>query len=233
MRRLESRPIDVQPPAKRAEPVGVNGISIVIVDDLTLFREGLRMLLSAEPDLEVVGQAGDPDAGLTLLREREPDVLLLDLEMSHRQIVHSVPGFLRASPRTRIVVLSRYDDPQLASELIGLGVRAYLVKTASRAELVSVIRAVTADEGRVVVSMSHRGFRSGEEHPVLTRRQKEVLTLAAQALSNAQIADRLVISENTVKRHLNRIYSQLGAVSRVDAINKARAAVLIPPIDPG
>lgn len=205
--------------------------SIVLVDDHTLFREGLREILSLEYDFEVVGQAGDAQEGITVVGECRPDVLLLDVEMPRHQIQVTVPQFLRVSPRTRIVVLTMYDDPQLANQLIGLGARAYLVKSATRAELVSVIRGVCADEQRAVVSMSRRGFGQFDDHQgqqPLTRRQTEILGLAAQALSNAQIADRLYIAESTVKRHLTKIYAQLGAVSRVDAINKARAAVLIP-----
>lgn len=208
-------------------------ISIVVVDDHTLFRDGLQEILSLERDFEVVGQAGDGEEGITVVGRCRPDVLLLDVEMPHHEVKRTVPRFLRVSPRTRIVVLTMYDDPQLASQLISLGARAYLVKSATRAELVSVIRGVCTDERRVVVSMSPRGFRplDDDQAPPLTRRQTEILLLAAQALSNAQIADRLYISESTVKRHLTKIYAQLGAVSRVDAINKARAAVLIPAVD--
>jgi DNA-binding NarL/FixJ family response regulator len=210
-------------------------ISIALVDDHTLFREGLREILALEDDFEVVGQVGDTQEGITVVSERQPDVLLLGVETPRHQVHRTVPLVLRVSPRTRIIVLTMYDEPQLASQLIGLGVRAYLVKSATRAELISVIRGVCTDEQRAVVSMSRRGFGQleGGQGPSLTRRQTEIVGLAAQALSNAQIADRLHISESTVKRHLTRVYALLGAVSRVDAINKARAAVLIPSLDPG
>lgn len=199
----------------------IETISIVVVDEHTLFREGLREILVREPGFEVVGEGGCAREGLAVVGTHRPDVLLLNVDTPR----HHVPQFLRASPRTRIVVLTTRDDPGLATQLIGLGARAYLVTTATRAELVSVIRGVCADEQRAVVSMSRRGF---DARGPLTRRQTQVLGLAAQALSNAQIADRLTIAESTVKRHLTKIYAQLGAVSRVDAINKARAAVLIP-----
>ncbi|HEV2782641.1 MAG TPA: response regulator transcription factor [Actinophytocola sp.] len=227
MRRREQFPV--------GPPLRTDKISIVIADDHTLFREGLREILLTERDFDVVGQAGDGDEGIAVVCRCHPDVLLLDVEMPHHQVKRTVPQLLRVSPRTRIIMLTMYDDPQLANELINLGARAYLVKSATRAELVSVIRGVCSDEGRVVVSMSRHGFRQlgDDQEQTLTRRQKEILGLAAQALSNAQIAHRLFISENTVKRHLSTIYAELGAVSRVDAINKARAAALIPPIDTG
>ena len=200
-------------------------ISIVVVDDHTLFREGLREILTLEIDFEVVGQAGDGDEGIRVVGRCRPDVLLLDVEMPCQQVRRTVPQFLRVSARTRIVVLAMHDDPRLADELIGLGARACLVKSATRAELVSVIRDVSADEQRVVGPMSRR---VGDDWvPSLTRRQTEILRFAAHGFSNAQIASRLYISDSTVKRHLTKVYAQLGAVSRVDAINKARAAVLI------
>jgi DNA-binding NarL/FixJ family response regulator len=209
--------------------------TIVIVDDHTLFREGLREILLTEHDFDVVGLASDGDEGLDVVGRCHPDVLLLDIEMPHHQVKRTVPQFLRVSPRTRIIILTMYDDPQLANELINLGAQAYLVKSATRAELVSVIRGVCSDERRVVVSMSRRRFRqlADDREQTLTRRQKEILGLAAQAMSNAQIANRLYITENTVKRHLSAVYAELGAVSRVDAINKARAAALIPPVEAG
>jgi DNA-binding NarL/FixJ family response regulator len=219
----------------QGQPSRAGKISIVIVDDHTLFREGLREILLKEHDFDVVGQAGDGDEGIAVVCECRPDVLLLDIRMPRHQVTRTVPQVLRVSPRTRIIILTMYDDPQLANEMITLGARAYMVKSATRAELVSVIRGVCSDERRVVVSMSRRGFRQlgDEQEHTLTRRQREILSLAAHALSNAQIAHRLFITENTVKRHLSTIYAELGAVSRVDAINKARAAALIPPVDAG
>jgi DNA-binding NarL/FixJ family response regulator len=210
-------------------------ISIVVVDDHTLFREGLREILTLESDFEVVGQAGDGEEGLRVVARWRPDVLLLDVEMPCHQVRPTLPQFLRASPRTRIVVLTMYDDPRLAHQLIDLGATACLVKSATRADLVAVIRDVCADERHVVGSIPRRGFRPAgdDQAPSLTRRQTEILRLAAQGLSNTQIASRLYISDSTVKRHLTKIYAQLGAVSRVDAINKARAAALIPAVDVG
>jgi DNA-binding NarL/FixJ family response regulator len=210
-------------------------ISIVVVDDHTLFREGLREILTLESDFEVVGQAGDGEEGVRVVARCQPDVLLLDVEIPRHQVRPTLPQFLRASPHTRIVVLTMYDDPRLAHQLIDLGATACLVKRATRAELVAVIRDVCADERHVVGSIPRRDYRpAGDDQvPSLTRRQTEILRLAAQGLSNTQIASRLYISDSTVKRHLTKIYAQLGAVSRVDAINKARAVALIPAVDVG
>ena len=213
----------------------VRKISIVVVDDHTLFREGLGEILSKECDFEVVDQASSGEEGIAVVARHKPDVVLLDVEMPQHRVERTVPRIVRVSPGTRVVVLAMYDEPQLANELIRLGASAYLVKSATRAELVSVIRGVCGDEHRAVVSMSRRSFRrfGHDVGEPLSRRETEILGLAAQALSNAQIAARLYIAESTVKRHLTNIYAKLGAVSRVDAINKARSAGVIPALEVG
>jgi DNA-binding NarL/FixJ family response regulator len=140
----------------------------------------------------------------------------------------TIRGIRRASPETRILILTMHDDPGLLQQVLAAGAHGVLVKTATREELVGAVRAV-GYQGKTVLSVSRR---SGAALAVpasnpLSPRELEVLELAGQALSNAQIATHLFISEGTVKRHLTNIYNKLGAVSRLDAVNKAVAARLI------
>ncbi len=207
-----------------------SSVRIVLVDDHTLFRDGVREILSTVEGLEVVGEAADHDGAIALIAEHRPDVVLLDVQLGDSDAVETAREIRETSPQTRIVVLSMHDDPEVVRELIAVGVRGYLIKNATRHELVSAIRC-SLEGTHVVLATSlqllaRRTDRAALEH-VLSPRELEVTALVAQALSNAQIARRLNLSEATVKRHLRAVFAKLGAVSRVDAVNKAAAADLL------
>jgi DNA-binding NarL/FixJ family response regulator len=203
-------------------------LRVVLVDDHTLFREGVAELLGAEDDVEVVGKAGDSVTAVRLVGSKRPEVVLLDVEMPYHPVRVTIRGIRRAAPNTRILILTMHDDPGLLQQVLAAGAHGVLVKTATREELVGAVRAV-GYQGKTVLSVSRR---SGAALAVpaanpLSPRELEVLELAGQALSNAQIGAHLFITEGTVKRHLTNVYSKLGAVSRLDAVNKAVAAKLI------
>jgi DNA-binding NarL/FixJ family response regulator len=202
---------------------------IVMVDDHTLLRQALREILDAEPDLQVIGEAGSSDEAVQLVGRARPDVVLLDVEIPGDDVRTTMRRLQRCSPRSDVLILSMYDEPQLVRDLLDLGVRGYLLKSVSRQELLSAIRMVRSDSGRVVLSVSRRSLAHAEtDNPnSLSSREIEVLLLAARAMSNAQIGVRLSITEGTVKRHLRNVFAKLGAVSRIDAVNKAAAASLI------
>jgi DNA-binding NarL/FixJ family response regulator len=203
---------------------------IVMVDDHTLLRQAVREILDFEPDMRVVGEAGNSDDAVQLIARARPDVVLLDVEIPGDDVRTTMRRVRRCSPDSRVLVLSMYDEPQLVQDLLNLGVRGYLLKSVSRHELVAAIRSVRSDEARVVLSVSRRSLAQAEPGTpaVLSSREIEVLLLAARAMSNAQIGARLSITESTVKRHLRNVFAKLGAVSRIDAVNKAAAASLIP-----
>lgn len=205
-------------------------ISIILVDDHQLVREGVREILSFEKDLVVVSEAADSAEAIAKVREHRPDVLLLDVEIPGAQATDTVARVRALAPETRIIVLSMYDGPQLLQRLIAAGIRGYLLKSVDRHELVSAIRSVYQSPDRMVLSISKESMAKmqGSADAVLSEREVEVLRLVAQALSNGQIAARLHITEATVKRHLHGVFVKLGAVSRIDAVNKAIAASLIP-----
>ncbi|EST38581.1 hypothetical protein N566_06570 [Streptomycetaceae bacterium MP113-05] len=208
-------------------------LRLLIADDHTLFREGVTEILTAGGGMEVVGEARNGQEARDKAAELLPDVVVLDVEMPGQGARTTIPQLCRVSPRSRIVVLTMHDDVVLARELLGLGAGAYLVKGSTRHELVAAIHSVVVDRGpgHVILSVSQQGLDRVEQSSgnLLSVREREVLALTAQALSNSQIARRLSIAEGTVKRHLRNIYGKLGAVSRLDAVNKAVSASLVPP----
>lgn len=216
--------------------LGVRPVRVVLADDHTLFREGIGEILATAGGFEVVGEAHHGEETCRVTAETRPDVVLLDVEMPGPGIRDVLVRLVRLIPRPQVVVLTVHDDMALARELLGLGAGAYLVKGSTRQELLSAIRSVTVERrsGHVVLCLSQESLAAGPRPAeVLSSREREVLSLAGQALSNSQIARRLSIAEGTVKRHLRNIYGKLGAVSRMDAVNKALAASLIAPRQAG
>lgn len=206
-------------------------IRIVIVDDHALVREGLNEILEAQPDLRVVGQAGNSADALTVVARERPDVVLLDVEIPGGEAADTVREMSARSPSSKIIILSMYDGPLLLRRLLGAGIRGYLLKSVHRNELVAAVRSVHAETDRIVLSVSRECLSQLDASPqgILTEREREILELTAVALSNCQIASMLALTEATVKRHLRNVFIKLDAVSRIDAVNKAIAASLITP----
>lgn len=206
-------------------------ISILLVDDHALLRESLRESLDAQPDLVVVGEAGTSAAAVAQARLLQPDVILLDVEIPGDDVTVTMGHLRRLAPSAQVLILSMYDGPQLLQQLIDAGIRGYLLKTITTQELLAAVRSVVTDHGRLVLNVSRETLGRLAQGPrrsdLLSDREREVLELTARALSNAQIATRLSLTEATVKRHLRNIFAKLGAVSRIDAVNKAMAASLI------
>ena len=213
--------------------VDTGAISVVLVDDHTLFCEGLAELLASDTTVRVVAQGSNSADALTLVTEHRPDVVLVDVEMPGPGARATVSRLRQEHPDTQVIVLTMHDKPELAWQLLDRGAAAYLTKTIARQELIAAVRSVVTSRGNVLLSMSRQMINFPDKPPptvMLSAREVEVLKLAALAMSNAQIGRQLVITEGTVKRHLTNIYAKLGAVSRVDAIRKATAARLIPGI---
>ncbi|MFD4206015.1 response regulator [Micromonospora tulbaghiae] len=204
-------------------------ITIMLVDDHALFRHGLRELLSMEPDLVVLGEAGTGAEAVVMAARHRPDVMLLDAGIPGEQAAATIAHTLAVAPDTRIIILSMFDEPAVVKELLGAGAQAYLVKTVTRDDLVATLRSVRGDGDRVMLSISRESFErvSDGRSSILSAREAEILALVAQAYSNSQIGRRLDITEGTVKRHLRNVFTKLGAVSRLDAVNKAVASNLI------
>ncbi len=202
---------------------------IVVADDHTLFRQGLVEILSHEPDFDLVGDgASGPDAVL-LAEEHQPAVCLLDVEMPGEGPVATIRSIRAVSPATRVVVLSMHASIDLVQELTSSGASAYLSKNVGREELCAGIRSVIADGHMVMWYVPRQAMPAPAEAGAtkLTDRELEILKLVSGALSNAQIAAELFVSEATVKRHLTRMYAKLHARSRLDAVHRAVALGLL------
>jgi DNA-binding NarL/FixJ family response regulator len=198
--------------------------SILIVDDHALLREGLREILQRQDDMRVVSEAADSVTAVALAEREHPDIVLLDIEIPGGTATSTVSEIRSRSPGSDVIILSMHEGPQLVQALLTAGIRGYLLKSVHWQELVVAIRAVRADRRRVVLGVSSASLGYAWQGPsasALSDREREVLALVAEALSNGQIASRLSLTEATVKRHLRNIFVKLGAVSRIDAVNKA------------
>ncbi|MCE7079794.1 response regulator transcription factor [Streptomyces sp. ST2-7A] len=197
-------------------------------------RDGLKEVLRAVPEFAVVGEASTGTEAVMLAARLRPDVLLLDIGMPGPRASETIRQITRVAPETHVLVLTMNDEPEMVHDLLEAGATGYLLKSILREELIAVIRSVTSRPPNTVVLIVSRQtaarLKSRPTHPVeplLTEREAVLLGLVAEAMSNAQIASRLFITEATVKRHLTNIYAKLNAVSRVDALRKARAVGLL------
>jgi DNA-binding NarL/FixJ family response regulator len=216
-------------------------IRVAVVDDQDVVRSGFAALLETQPDLEVVGVAGDGAAALELCRERRPDVVLMDVRMpmmdgieATRRIVHEVGA------GTRIVVLTTFDLDEYVYEALSAGASGFLLKDATAGALFEAVRVVAAGEALISPRVTRRlitEFARLRPTPLatpevlreLTPRETEVLRLVAEGLSNAEIADRLVVSEETVKTHVSHSFAKLGVRDRVQAVVVAYECGLVTP----
>ena len=204
-------------------------IRVLIADDQTLIREGLETLLGLSPGIEVVGSAVDGEEAVRLVAQRSPDVVLMDLRMPRCDGGEATRRITQEYPATRVVVLTTYADDESVFGALEAGALGYLTKDAGAQEIQRAIRTVHAGEALLDPSVQLRlihGMRGKDEAPRkrpggpddLTQREVEVLRLIAGGYSNAEIADRLFISEATVKTHVNNIFSKAGLRDRAQAV---------------
>lgn len=197
-------------------------ITLVVVDDHPVVREGLVGLLEDEPDFAVVGSAGSGAQAIRLVEELRPDVMLLDLEMPGLDGVSAIPGILAAGPSTGILIFSAYDTDERVFGAIRAGARGYLLKGATGETIAQAVRAVGAGESylepRIAAKLVAEVSAPHRFAGLLTERQGAVLRLVAAGLSNKQIARSLAISERTVKFHVTSILGKLEADNRAQAV---------------
>jgi DNA-binding NarL/FixJ family response regulator len=208
-------------------------IRIVLVDDQPLFREGLRTLLSVQPDFEVVGEAGNGAEALRLARSLHPAVMLMDLQMPMLDGVAATRRLREEQPECRVIVLTTFDDDELVFDGLRAGAIGYLLKDAPSEKLGEAIRSAARGESFLqpsvaakVVAEFTRLSRKPETHPStliepLSEREREVLRLITNGSSNREIASKLCLAEGTVKNHITNILAKLAVRDRTQAALKA------------
>ncbi len=200
---------------------GSEPITVVLADDHEIVRDGIRLVLEAEDDIEVVAEASDAEEAARRTLGHKPSVLVLDLSMPGTPSLEMIPRIAEATPGTRIVVLTMQKEPAFAREALRSGASGYVIKHSAAAELVQAIRAVVGGETYINPEL---GARIAAEPPPhgppdeLTPREVEVLTLLAQGYMNPEIAERLVLSVRTVETHRANVQRKTGRSSRAELI---------------
>ena len=221
-------------PGGAERPGEVSGpISVVLADDQALMRMGFRMVLEAEDDINVVGEASDGTAALAQAKALHPDVILMDVRMPGMNGIEATERIAQECPGTRVLILTTFDLDEYAFAGLRAGASGFLLKDTRPAELAEAIRTVASGEAVVspritqrmlemfASSLPNSGKPAQPSDPridSLTPREKEILVLMSQGMSNAEIADRLVVSATTVKTHVGNVLAKLDVRDRVQAV---------------
>jgi DNA-binding NarL/FixJ family response regulator len=217
-------------------------IRVAICDDQALVRDGLRVQLGLVPDIDVVGEASDGEQAVALARREAPDVLVMDIRMPVLDGIEATRRIVAdaATQRVRVLVLTTFDLDEHVYAALSAGASGFLLKDATPEEIVRAIRVVAAGESLLAPTVTSRLVREFASRPTagrpraelltsLTEREVEVLLLVAEGLSNAELAERLVVSHATAKTHVSRILSKLGLRDRAQLVVAAYEAGLVVP----
>jgi DNA-binding NarL/FixJ family response regulator len=219
-------------------------IRVLLVDDQQLLRAGFRMVIDSQPDLEVVGEAGDGEQAVAMAGAVRPDVVLMDVRMPRVDGIEATARITASLPDSKVVVLTTFDLDEYALAAIRAGASGFLLKDAPPEELLAAVRTVHAGDAVIAPSTTRRllehvapllaaeGTDDGEGSTALdalTEREREVLVLMARGRSNTEIAGDLFVAEATVKTHVGRVLAKLGARDRVQAVVTAYETGLVRP----
>ncbi len=216
----------------------MNRIRVLLADDHMVLRSGLKLMLHAQPDMEVVGEAGEGQETMALLERSVPDVLLLDLSMPGLDGMQVLELVQERYPQLKVLVLTMHDDEEYVKRVLSLGARGYILKRAADVELLAAIRAVY--RGEIFIDHAVAGILVRQAFPVrteretgkvgetLSEREQEVLQLVAMGYTNRQIAEKLVISIKTVESHKAHVKDKLALKGRSDLVRYAVQHGLLP-----
>jgi DNA-binding NarL/FixJ family response regulator len=215
-------------------------VAVLVADDHPLFRQGLRSAIDGAEGCEVVGEAETGSEAIERALELQPDVVVMDLQMPERNGIEATREIVAQSPHVAVLVLTMFEDDDSVFAAMRAGARGYLLKGSDQREIVRAIRAVSSGEaifGPAIATRLMAYFAGSSDRPVqafpeLTAREREVLELIARGKSNAAIAQKLVLSEKTIRNHVSNIFTKLQVLDRAQAIVKAREAGIGTP-DPG
>ncbi len=206
-------------------------IRVLVADDQRVVREGLATLLGLLAGVEVIGTAADGSKALALAIQLRPDVVLMDLRMPQCDGVEATRRMREHDASIKVLVLTTYTDDRSVIDALRAGARGYLTKDASAGEILEALQRVTSGQAAIDPAVQHHLVSAIATGPAtaatpqlpagLTQRESEVLTLIAQGLSNTEIADRLVVSETTVKSHINHLFAKTGVRDRAQAVTYA------------
>jgi RNA polymerase sigma factor (sigma-70 family) len=206
-------------------------ISVLLVDDQTIVRQGLRSLLSLESDIVVVGEAADGRQAIELAQRLSPDIVLLDVRMPHMDGLQALRRIKAIAPQVSVIMVTLYDDPNYLLEAVSAGAAGYILKDATRQELIRAVRLIAEGGAIIAPTMMPDLLRQMERlmatqgsplladalQDTLTEREIEVLRLIAEGCTNQQIAEMLIISPTTVKTHVQNILQKLNVSDRTQA----------------
>lgn len=208
-------------------------IRVLLVDDQELIRLGFRLVLEAEPDIVVIGEAADGEEAIRRVSAQAPDVVLMDIRMPRTDGIAATRSIVRTHPATRVLVLTTFDLDEYAVGALDAGASGFLLKDAQRSELTAAIRAVHRGDAVLAPSVTRRlidrlrspdGAETAPSPPAvdptteLTDRERDVFVAIAEGMNNAEIARHLFVSESTVKTHVGRVLAKIGARDRVHAV---------------
>jgi RNA polymerase sigma factor (sigma-70 family) len=207
-------------------------IRVLIVEDQTLMRQGLRTILDLEPGLSVAGEAANGEDGVRQALALRPDVILMDVQMPGLNGVDATAAICQAWPAARIIILTTFDRDDYVFQGVRAGALGYLLKDTPAEQLVATIQRVHAGEAFIQPEIASRALREmmrpqAQTLEPLSEREREVLVLLAQGLSNRDIADKLVITEGTVKNHVSSVLAKLRVENRTQAADIARRRGLV------
>lgn len=214
-------------------------VRVLIADDQELIRTGFSMILASEPDLEVVGQAGDGDVAVRLVAELAPDVVLMDVQMPRMNGIEATRRIVAADPHARVLILTTFDDDEYLFEALQAGAGGFMLKNCPPDDLVAAIRVVAAGHSLLAPEVTQRVIARSTDlsripHPgldELTERESAVLVAMARGRSNAEIAKKMFLSEATVKSHVSHVLAKLGVRDRVQAVIVAHESGMMADLD--
>jgi len=207
-------------------------IRILIVEDQTLMRQGLKTILDLEPGFQVIGQAADGESGIHLALDLRPDLILMDIQMPGMNGIEAIAAICAVWPEARIIILTTFGRDEYVFQGVRAGAVGFLLKDAPADHLIQTIRHIHAGQVFIQPEIASRLLRemiSPQDSPIepLTEREREVLVLLAQGHSNREIAGQLVLAEGTVKNHVSNILGKLQAENRTQAAEIARRHGLV------